>query len=285
MTTLLEQAVIHIKAGEIEKGKQILVEYLRQNPKDENGWLWMSKCVTSPNQKRDCFNQVLKINPNNKYAKEGLQRLVDSQNIRAVNSNQIPKKNKLFPARSIIIIFGILVCAFITIAGIGLSISISDAPTPSPTNVPVVIDSLSLIGKSLDEMRSKYEVVDPFFELSANEPDKEYANIDFGEEYTDGKYRFTMYYDENYKVNQIDLKIPYYTAPDLSRFEPSYKMSEWQAVMQMLNLDINYPPDEIKGNQDIPFAYVWSNHNGFRVWINRTNNENIILYSKVIKLK
>jgi len=285
MATLLEQAATHIKAGEIEKGKQILVELLRQNPKDENGWLWMSKCVTSTNQKRDCFNQVLQINPNNQYAQEGLRRLVSTQNIHPISSDQIAKKNKPFLTKSIMIIIGILACASITIAGIGFSLSMPDTPIPTPTNVPVVIDALSLIGKSLDEIRSKYEVVDPFFELSANEPDKDYANIDFGEEYTDGKYRFTMYYDKNYEVNQIDLTIPYYYAPDLSRFEPSYKMSEWHAVMQMLNLDINYLPDEIKGNQDIPFAYVWNNHNGYRIWINRVGNENIILYSKVIKLK
>lgn len=285
MATLLEQAVTHIKAGEIEKGKQILAKLLRQNPQDESGWLWMSKCVTTTSQKRDCFNQVLRINPNNQYAQEGLRRLEAAASNPPISSDQKAQHNKPFPIISIAIFLGILACACITIASISLALNLPTASVPTPTNVPIVIDALGLMGKSLDEIRSRYSVVDPFFELAANEPDKDYANIDFGEEYTDGKYKFTMYYDENYRVNQIDLTIPYYVAPDLSRYEPSYKMSQWPAVMQMLNLDIHYPPDETTGNQDIPFAYVWNNHNGYRIWINRVGDVNIILYAKVIKLK
>ena len=47
----LEQAVSYIKSGDTERGKKILVNVLKQNPRDENAWLWMSKCVTSKEQK------------------------------------------------------------------------------------------------------------------------------------------------------------------------------------------------------------------------------------------
>ena len=75
MATLLEQAVAHIQAGELEKGKQTLAEILKQNPRDENAWLWLARCVTDPEQVRYCFERILKINPQNQHASEGLRRL------------------------------------------------------------------------------------------------------------------------------------------------------------------------------------------------------------------
>jgi micrococcal nuclease len=78
MLTPFEQAITFIKVGDIEKGKQLLIEVLKQNPKDEKAWLWMTRCLTDPEQKRYCFDRVLKINPQNQYALEGLKRLEDS---------------------------------------------------------------------------------------------------------------------------------------------------------------------------------------------------------------
>ena len=75
MPTMFEQAVAHIRAGEIDKGRQILIDVLKQNPRDENSWLWMTRCVTETEQKRYCFEKVLRINPQNQYAIEGLIRL------------------------------------------------------------------------------------------------------------------------------------------------------------------------------------------------------------------
>ncbi len=86
MATLLEQAVAYIKAGDTEKAKPLLVEVIKQNPRDENAWLWMSRCVSNVEQKKDCFERVLVINPQNLYAIEGLNRLNNS-----VPNNSVPK--------------------------------------------------------------------------------------------------------------------------------------------------------------------------------------------------
>jgi ferric-dicitrate binding protein FerR (iron transport regulator) len=75
MATSLDQAVAHIQAGELEEGKQILAQVLRQNPRDEKAWLWLALCVTDTEQERYCFDRVLKINPQNQSAIEGLRRL------------------------------------------------------------------------------------------------------------------------------------------------------------------------------------------------------------------
>lgn len=75
MPTTLEQAIAYIRAGEIEKARSLLITVLKQNPGDENAWLWMSRCVTETEQKRYCFEKVLKINPQNQYASRGLRHL------------------------------------------------------------------------------------------------------------------------------------------------------------------------------------------------------------------
>jgi hypothetical protein len=78
MATSLEQAVAHIQAGELEKGKILLAGILKQNPRDENAWLWLALSVTDTEQERYCFERVLKINPQNQFAIEGLRRLDNS---------------------------------------------------------------------------------------------------------------------------------------------------------------------------------------------------------------
>ena len=75
MLTPFRQAVEYIKAGDIKNGRQILIEVLKYNPRDENAWLCMSLCVTEVEQKRYCFQKVLKINPQNQHAIAGLVRL------------------------------------------------------------------------------------------------------------------------------------------------------------------------------------------------------------------
>ena len=75
MNTLLDQAVAHIKAGDLENGKQLLIQVLQQNPKDENAWLWMSRCVPTAEQKKECFKRALAINPSNEMARKALEKL------------------------------------------------------------------------------------------------------------------------------------------------------------------------------------------------------------------
>lgn len=280
MQTLLEQAVAYIKDGDKEKGKQLLIEVLKQNPKDENAWLWMSKCVTSEKQKRDCFQQVLQINPNNKFAIEGLHRLDNFPNKQSVNQVKNSKKRNS-STTIILVIISILACVCIVLLLLSTRIlNLPSSVVPTPTKVPVVLDAISLMGKSLDEIRQIYTVTEDLYELPLSEPDRDFADIDYGEDYTDGKYKFTIFYNENFVVNQVDLTVLLYTSPDLQIIGPRYKLDEWSAVMQMLNLDITYPPDETA-----PIAYVWRNYNGYRIRINTLLDDDIILYAKVIKLK
>ena len=75
MPTPLEQAVALIRAGNIAEARTILIEVLKQNPGNDYAWLCMTLCVTEVEQKRYCFQKVLKINPQNQHAIAGLARL------------------------------------------------------------------------------------------------------------------------------------------------------------------------------------------------------------------
>lgn len=75
MQSQLQEAVNAIKSGNTDRAKQLLADVLKHNPQDENAWLWMTKCVTSNDEKRYCFERVLKINPQNQHAIEGIRRL------------------------------------------------------------------------------------------------------------------------------------------------------------------------------------------------------------------
>ncbi|MBV6400515.1 MAG: hypothetical protein CNIPEHKO_00805 [Anaerolineales bacterium] len=75
MQSQLQEAVNAIKSGNTDRAKQLLADVLKHNPQDENAWLWMTRCLTSNDEKRYCFERVLKINPQNQHAVEGIRRL------------------------------------------------------------------------------------------------------------------------------------------------------------------------------------------------------------------
>lgn len=137
MSTPLEEAVACIKAGNTEKGKQLLADVLKQNPRDENAWLWMTRCVTSTEQKRDCFNRVLKINPQNQYAIEGLRRLnnpVSPKTQSKPKVNQQPVEKKRLGAFGIIVIIGLgFAFIFFCLCPLASMVVPGSNNTPAPT--------------------------------------------------------------------------------------------------------------------------------------------------------
>ncbi|MEM4203733.1 MAG: hypothetical protein QXS54_06660 [Candidatus Methanomethylicaceae archaeon] len=72
---LLRQAISAIKAGDKARGKQLLAQVLRQEPRNELAWLWLSQCVTDYEQKLYCIKRVLEINPDNRTAQKLLTKI------------------------------------------------------------------------------------------------------------------------------------------------------------------------------------------------------------------
>jgi hypothetical protein len=68
----LKNAVALIRDKKLDEARKILAAILKEDPDNELAWLWSSKCFTDVEKKRYCFQRVLKINPQNPYARKAL---------------------------------------------------------------------------------------------------------------------------------------------------------------------------------------------------------------------
>ncbi len=75
MPGTLQQAIAAIKAGDKAAGRRLLAEVIRNDPRNEAAWLWMSAVLDSDEQRRTCLERVLAINPDSATARQGLARL------------------------------------------------------------------------------------------------------------------------------------------------------------------------------------------------------------------
>jgi len=71
----LKQAIALIKAGNKSEAVPILKDILKTDRNNELAWLWLSTCAGKPEDKVYCFQEALRINPNNEHAKKALKQL------------------------------------------------------------------------------------------------------------------------------------------------------------------------------------------------------------------
>ncbi|MBI5951405.1 MAG: hypothetical protein HY865_07090 [Chloroflexi bacterium] len=72
---LLKQADYTFQRGNRDLAKKYLQDFLVKYPQEESAWMLMAKMVDEPGQKIECFQRVLKINPNNTEAKIWIARI------------------------------------------------------------------------------------------------------------------------------------------------------------------------------------------------------------------
>jgi tetratricopeptide (TPR) repeat protein len=78
-SSLAQQGIAAYKAGNKEEAVRLLSQALRQNRQDEDAWLYLGAALDDPVRKRQAFQQVLQINPDNEKAKNALTRLDQMQ--------------------------------------------------------------------------------------------------------------------------------------------------------------------------------------------------------------
>lgn len=74
-SNLTQQGINAYKAGNKEEAVKLLMQAVRENAQDENAWLYLGASIDDPTKKRQAFQKVLSINPNNEKAKNALARL------------------------------------------------------------------------------------------------------------------------------------------------------------------------------------------------------------------
>jgi tetratricopeptide (TPR) repeat protein len=89
---LLKQADYTFQRGNRELAKKYLSDFLAAYPNDESAWMLLAKIEDEKERKAQCYQRVLKINPNNNEAKIGLIR------INSVSATlPLPKRQKTIP--------------------------------------------------------------------------------------------------------------------------------------------------------------------------------------------
>lgn len=70
---LLQQGIAAAKAGQKEEARQVLMQVVDLDERNEQAWLWLSGVVETVEDRRVCLENVLALNPDNAHARTGLQ--------------------------------------------------------------------------------------------------------------------------------------------------------------------------------------------------------------------
>jgi len=72
---LLRQGIAAAKEGRTVVARDLLRQAVRQNPKDETAWLWLSSVAPDDRERVFCLKQVLALDPGHEFARKGLAAL------------------------------------------------------------------------------------------------------------------------------------------------------------------------------------------------------------------
>jgi hypothetical protein len=65
--------------GNLQQARLIFEAILQENPRSEDAWLSLAEVLTDTNDKRICYENVLKIDKNNRAARDGLRNLAPEE--------------------------------------------------------------------------------------------------------------------------------------------------------------------------------------------------------------
>lgn len=75
MSEKLEQAIHEVELGNKPEALRLIAQVLKDDPKNEDAWIWMAEAVDDSIKKVECLEKVLEINPFNQDALRGLEHL------------------------------------------------------------------------------------------------------------------------------------------------------------------------------------------------------------------
>ena len=76
---LLQQGIAALRTGNKAQARQLLAHAIQEDPRNEQAWLWLSGTVESDEERVECLNRALAIDPNNEMAQRGLAALRQKQ--------------------------------------------------------------------------------------------------------------------------------------------------------------------------------------------------------------
>ena len=74
-TEKLNEAISFVRAGKNEDARQILFEYIRNNPENEVAWIWLAETLTENRDRMKIYQACLELNPDSKIVNMAISRL------------------------------------------------------------------------------------------------------------------------------------------------------------------------------------------------------------------
>lgn len=76
MSELTRRGIAALKSGDRNRAQQLLRAATRKTPDDVQAWLWLSGAVETDEERAACLQQVLRLDPENPAATQGLAKLI-----------------------------------------------------------------------------------------------------------------------------------------------------------------------------------------------------------------
>jgi hypothetical protein len=134
---LMKRGIEACKSGRKAEARDVLRWVIRQDYGNEKAWLWLSDAVETDNEREDCLQHVLSINPGNTIARKGLDLL---------NQRKSPIGTGTTPVRSTCanVVVALVVCVVAVLVLVGLTAIVglvvyerflTETPPPMPAAV------------------------------------------------------------------------------------------------------------------------------------------------------
>lgn len=72
LARLLYEGALAVTEGRLDEGRELLMQVIERDESNELAWLWLSGAVKNSADQQIALENVLTLNPNNEYAKDGL---------------------------------------------------------------------------------------------------------------------------------------------------------------------------------------------------------------------
>ncbi|HEX4947660.1 MAG TPA: response regulator [Blastocatellia bacterium] len=93
--TLLQAGIASALSGDKQAAREVLEQVTTLHPDNELAWLWLASVALTPQETIRCWRRVVKLNPQQEQAVQGLQRLLLQEGINAAKNNRREEAREL----------------------------------------------------------------------------------------------------------------------------------------------------------------------------------------------
>lgn len=145
---LLRQGIAAARMGNNDTARRLLTQALQMNSRSELAWMWMATVSETSQDRLRCLNRVLDINPNNRRAREAVQKLRSTQAETPRPTAAPPRQttsgfrlNRRMLRRVLLGGVAVAIVGIIGLAAINLSGNTATEPPPTTSGVALVVSA------------------------------------------------------------------------------------------------------------------------------------------------